>query len=111
MARRLILVETAQLLPDWICRGKRIHDGPCLLLTPEIVLEPGERFRPGDKVLLNRPDGSPLVARIGGFTGIGGYGFGPPGVWINFESCLVIPDLQPGDVPAGTEVWSVDRPE
>ena len=110
MARLLIVVETAQLIPEWIGRGRRLGERPQLLLTPEIVVLPGERFRPGDALILKRPFESTIAAEIGGFQAIGGYGFGPPGVWVNYKNCLIIPDFAPEDVPPGTEVWSVDRP-
>jgi hypothetical protein len=110
MVRRLLVVNTAEALPDWICRGKRLGDGPRLLLTPEVVIQPGERFRPGDRIVLRRPFEPTIEARIAGFIGMGGYGYGPPGVWVNYLDCLVVRNLCPEAVPPGTEVWSVDRP-
>jgi hypothetical protein len=110
MARLLIVVETASLLPAWMSYRSRLGERCQLLLTPEIVVQPGERFRPGDALILKRPFESTIVARIGGFRAMGGYGFGPPGVWVNYQSCLTVPGLDPEDVPPGTEVWSVDRP-
>ncbi len=110
MARRLILVETVRPLTEAHSLIMGLGYRPHLLLTPEVVLESGERFRPGDIILLKRPFGSTLVTRISGFSRLGGYGFAPPGIWVNYENCLVIPDSAPEDIPVGTEVWSVDRP-
>jgi hypothetical protein len=110
MARLLIVVETVTLLPDWFCLDPRLRNRPRLVLTPEIIVRPGERFRPGDSLVLKRPFESAIVARIGGFQRIGSNEYGPPGVWVNYDNCLIIPDLVPEDVPPGTEVWSVDRP-
>jgi hypothetical protein len=109
MARLLLVVDTAHTLPLPICGGYRHGKHSELVLTPDVVLQPGEYFRRGDRVVLKRPFSSSINARIAGFIGIGGYGYAPPGIWVNYTNCLVIRGLSPEAVPPGTEVWSSDH--
>ncbi len=92
---------------DAPCLSERPH----LLLYPGIAVESGEVFRPGDSLLLKRPDGSMVNARIGGFLEVS-YNRTCQGVthWVTYDSCIAMPDLDRDEVPPGTEVWSVDPP-
>jgi hypothetical protein len=108
MARLLLVVERTWVLSEFERRLHRLKDRPHLLLAPGIVVEPGEWFRPGDRLLLKRPDGSILDGRIGGFAEIG-YNRTRHGDWVQYDSALAVVDLGPDDVPMGTEIWSVDR--
>lgn len=109
MARLLLVVERTWPLEDFARRVSRLGDCPHLLLVPGIVVKPGERFRPSDRLRLKRPDGSNLDGRIGGFLGWG-YNRTRHGDWAQYDSAIAVVDLVPDDVPVGTEVWSVDLP-
>jgi hypothetical protein len=56
-ARLLLVVERVWPLDEFTRRVFRLGDRPHLLLVPGIDVEPGERFRPGDRLRLKRPDG------------------------------------------------------
>ena|SRR5271165_2949356 len=107
MARLLMVVESVLPLTEFVRRVKRLGEHPHLLLTPGIALEPGERFRLGDSLVLKRPDGSALIARIGDFLERS-YDRSHLGGWVTNDSCIAVPDLASDDLPPGTEVWSVD---
>jgi hypothetical protein len=109
MARLLVVIESVSPFADFVRRVNWLDERPHLLLKPGIALEPGEIFRPGDSLVLNRPDGSTLIARIGGSLEVG-YNRSRHGGWVTYDSCIAVPDLAPDDVPPGTEVWSVDPP-
>lgn len=109
MARLLLIVKRTWPLDDFTRRVCQLGDGPHLLLAPGIVVRPDERFRPGDRLRLRRPDGSTLSARIGGFVEWS-YNRTRRGDWVEFDSTIAVVNLVPDDVPIGTEVWSVDRP-
>lgn len=111
MARLLTVIESVSPIADWFCRAEGLGERRHLLLKPGIALEPGEIFRPGDSLVLKRPDGSMVSARIGGFLEVG-YNKSCQGVtrWVTYDSCIAIPDLHGDEIPPGTEVWSVDPP-
>jgi hypothetical protein len=93
MARRLFIVEDT-----FIIKGRG------LVPVPGIVPQGEERFRVGDPILLQRPDGSSLAWQIGGLELICG---GPP----RDDVVVLLKGLDKEAVPVGTEVWSVDAPE
>ncbi len=101
MARLLVTVENTWVDPAWMRRFHRLPGRPHLCLAPGVVVRPSERFRPGDRLLLKRPDGSSVEARIGGFV--------CQRYPIRDDNLIAVPNLLPGDVPVGTEVWSVDE--
>ena len=101
MARLLVTVEKTWVDPAWMRRFHRLPGRPHLCLAPGVVVGPSECFRPGDQLLLKRPDGSAVEARIGGFV--------CQCYPIRDDNLIAVPDLLPGDVPVGTEVWSVDE--
>ena len=89
MGRRLFTVEDTFLI-----------EGRGLVVVPGIVPEGDERFRTGDPIRLKRPDGSETPWRIGGIE------FGCPPRRLD-EVVILLVGLGKGDVPIGTEVWSV----
>lgn len=89
MARRLFTVEAT-----FTVRGRG------LVLVPGLVIERDERFRVGDRIVLRRPDGPSLDARIGGLE--------LPSPNPRHEVMVLLRSLTKGDVPVGTEVWSTD---
>jgi hypothetical protein len=107
MARLLLIVERTWAAGDAARLIFNYGDCPHLLLTPGISVEPGERFRPGYRLLLKRPDGSSFEGRIGRFSR---FGYNRHEDWLWYESCIVLSDARPDDVPPGTEVWSIDHP-
>ena len=111
MARLLTVIESVEPLAEFICRAHWLGERPHLLLKPGISVEPGEVFRPGDSLALKRPDGSMVIAPIGGFLEVG-YNRTCQSVtrWVTYDSCIAIPDFDRDEVPPGTEVWSVDPP-
>ncbi len=109
MARRLVIVESVSPLAAFVCQGHGLGDRPHLLLKPGMTPEPGEVFRPGDGLVLKRPDGSILITQIAGCLEVG-YNRTRHGGWVWDENCIAVPELNRNDVPPGTEVWSVDSP-
>jgi hypothetical protein len=91
MIRCLFKVEATCLL-----RGRD------LVLVPGIISEGEERFRVGDPVILRRPDGSSVEAKISTLE------FPNPNPRHTIP--IGIAGLTKSDVPIGTEVWSVDGP-
>jgi hypothetical protein len=108
MARLLFVVERTWLLEDYFSRLCGLGDHPHMLLAPGIVVEPGERFRPGGCLLMKRPDGSTLDGRIAGFVMM--HYRNRDGNLVEGDYMVAITDLESADVPIGTEVWSVDPP-
>jgi len=90
MCRLLVVVEDRFLIKG---RG--------LVPLPGIVPEGKERFRPGDPILLKRPDGSTLNWKIGGLEILT-----PPNP--RHDVVILLNDLGKADVPVGTEIWSQD---
>lgn len=91
MARKLLTVEDSFEIR---------HRG--LILVPGIVPEGDERFKIGEPIILKKPDGSSIETKIGGleiFTT-------PPRHLDDFG--IMIMGMAKGDIPIGTEVWSVD---
>jgi hypothetical protein len=88
MGRRLLVVEQRFFL-----RGKG------LMLTPGVVPLAGERIKPGDPVLVRRPDGSSLETTIQGTS-----------TAVEFRSAsqvfLLLELADKNQVPVGSEVWS-----
>src|SRR5262245_8271190 len=109
MARLLLIVENVWPLEDFTQRVCHLADRPHLLLVPGIDVEPGERFRPGDRLELIRPDGPTLEGRSRGLVGRV-YKPTRNGDWAKYDNAIAVIDLVPEDVPVGTEIWSVDRP-
>src|SRR4051794_24328109 len=72
-----------------------------LILVPGVIPQGDERFRTGDPILLKRPDGFLQEARIGGLDV-----FMTPTP--REEIPILLKGRDRGDVPIGTEVWSVD---
>jgi hypothetical protein len=93
MSRRLLTVEDTFLIQE---RG--------LVLAPGLVPVGNERFRVGDPILLKRPDGRRFPSRIGALEFIK-YASPHP-----CDVVIMLRDLGKGDVPIGTEVWTVDPP-
>ncbi len=89
MPRRLLVVEQRMIL-----RGKG------LMLTPGIILSAGQRIQAGDSVVLNRPDGSSLVATIQGTSSAIERGS-------SNQLFLMLDLLDKNQAPIGTEVWSI----
>jgi hypothetical protein len=89
MARRLLVVEHTFAIKG---RG--------LVLVPGIIPEGDERFRMGDCIRLRKPDGSSIVTRIGGLELL------CPNP--RRDVVIILKDAAKGEVPIGTEVWSVD---
>jgi hypothetical protein len=77
--------------------------GRGLVPIPGILIQDEERFRVGDPLLFQRPDGSCLEWKIGGIEMIHAT---PPRP--RNEVVFLLKDLNKEDVPIGTEVWSVD---
>jgi hypothetical protein len=73
--------------------------GPRVILIPGFHASPAEEFRVGDMICLKRPDGSEVQTTIGGFDLSNRNP--PDGLRI------VLSELSEGDVPVGTEVWSI----
>jgi hypothetical protein len=92
MARLLFTVTDRFYLPG---RG--------VIPFPGIVPVEDERFRRGDSLLLKRPDGSEIQARIGGFE--------LPNPNPGLVVVVNLLELTKDDVPIGTQVWSVDGRE
>ncbi len=90
MARCLFTVEYTFLI-----------EGRGLVPFPGIVPQGDEKFRVGDPIRLKRPDGSEIEWKIGGLELSSPL---PP----NKDVCVLLNGLGKGDVPIGTEVWSVD---
>jgi hypothetical protein len=90
MARQLFTVTGTFSVPG---RG--------IVLIPGISPVGNERFRVGDALLLKRPDGTEII------TGIEGLEFLAPNP--NHEVTVMLKQLGKNEVPAGTDVWSVDR--
>jgi hypothetical protein len=93
MARRLFTVEDTFLI-----------QGRGLVPVPGIVPQGEEHFQVGYPIRLQRPDGSSLAWQIGGLEFICG---GPP----RDDVIILLRGLDKGDVPVGTEIWSVDPAE
>ena len=89
MARRLFVVEDTFAI-----------EGRGLTLVPGIIPEGNEVFRPGDPIMLRKPDGSFFATRIGGLEMV----YPNP----RRDVVIMLKDLTKADVPIGTEVWSVD---
>src|SRR5687767_463766 len=94
MARRLFNVADL-----FTIRGRGI------VLLPGIVPINDERFGPGDPLLLKRPDGTELKARIKWLEWRGKWVGEPPNPR---PYSVLLEGLTAEDVPQGTEVWSVD---
>ncbi len=92
MARRLFVVEDT----FWI-------KGRGLIPVPGIVPQGDERFRVGDPIVIERPDGSRIESNISGIERILG---SPPKPRSNL--CIILNGLGKEDVPIGSEVWSVN---
>jgi hypothetical protein len=90
MARRLFTVEDTFLI-----------EGRGLVLVPGIVPQGDERFRAGDPIRLKRPDGSEIEWKIGGVELL----FTPR---THDDVFILLEGLDKGDVPIGTDVWSVE---
>src|SRR5208337_2384973 len=91
MTRRLFTVEDTFLI-----------QGRGLVPVPGIVPQGDERFRIGDKIRLKRPDGSEIEWQIGGLEML------CPRPRPD-EVVILLKSLTKDDVPAGTEVWSVNK--
>jgi translation elongation factor EF-Tu-like GTPase len=91
MARRLFVVEDTFFIKG---RG--------LIPVPGIIPRGNERFRVGDPIVLQRPDGSTLAWRIGGLEMI--HTAVP-----RDDVVILLSGLAKEDVPIGTEVWSVNH--
>ena len=89
MARCLFTVEDTFVIRN---RG--------LVLVPGIIPEGDERFRLGDPIILLRPDGSSFRTEIGGVEMI------DPNP--RHDLVIMLKGMAKGDVPVGTEVWSVE---
>jgi hypothetical protein len=89
MKRLLLTVEGTEVIAN---RG--------LALLPGIVFQPDEEFCAGDLIVLQRPDGSAVIWRIGSLA------VRTPSPWHN-DVCLVLKRMTKEDVPVGTEVWSI----
>ena len=74
--------------------------GRGLILAAGISPEGEERFRVGDLIRLQRPDGSAAVVRIDGLEILS------PNLRNIFP--ILLTSVSKNDVPIGTEVWSVD---
>ena len=70
------------------------------MLLPGLLPAGHERFRVGDPLLLRRPNGEEIPATIGGLDLFGH----------TDEVPVLLAGLTRGDVPIGTEVWSVEPP-
>ena len=90
-ARRLFTVEVTYSVMG---RG--------LILVPGIVPQGDERFRVGDPIMLKRPDGSSLTARIGGLDIFSG-------TRQQKDVVILLVELGKEEVPIDTEVWSISR--
>jgi hypothetical protein len=88
MCRLLFVVEDRFLI-----KGRGV------VPLPGFIPEGHEIFRPGDPVLLRRPDGSSLCWRIGGIELMT-----PPSP--RNDVVILLQDLGMQDLPIGTEVWS-----
>jgi hypothetical protein len=77
--------------------------GRGLVLVPGITLVGEERFKVGDPLLLQRPNGTESIISIGGLE------FLCPNP--NREVVVMLSGSGNEDVPIGTEVWSVDSAE
>jgi hypothetical protein len=76
--------------------------GRGVVLLPELRLIGEERFSVGDPLLLKRPDGKQDQVRIGGLEF----------ACTSERRCqlvVMLTDRRSGDVPIGTEVWSVEQ--
>ena len=94
MARLLFVVEDTFYIKG---RG--------LVPVPGVLIQGEERFRVGDPLFFQRPDGSCLEWKIGGIEMILA---SPPRP--RNEVSFLFKDLNQEEVPIGTEVWSVDSP-
>jgi hypothetical protein len=74
--------------------------GRGVIPVPGIVPATNERFRPGDPLLLKRPDGSEIYTRIAGIE--------MPNPNPGPVVLVTLLELTKDDVPVGTQVWSVD---
>jgi hypothetical protein len=73
--------------------------GRGLTLIPGLVPVRDEDFSIGDSILLRRPDGSEIKARIDGLE--------LPHPNPNFEVLVMLEGFSKEDIPVGTEVWSI----
>ena len=67
------------------------------ILTPGFPLDSEGSWRIGDAVVLRRPDGTTLETVIRGIEG-----FSP----VPCSHLPILVPIDPGNIPAGTEVWS-----
>ena len=79
--------------------------GRGLIVVPGLAAQGDERFRIGDPLLLKRPDGSSLLWTIGGLEMMITNPVVPPE---QRRVPVLLIGQNKDDVPAGTEVWSVD---
>ncbi|MGO9112146.1 MAG: CPCC family cysteine-rich protein [Thermoguttaceae bacterium] len=91
MSRHLFTVEDVFLI-----------EGRGIVPVPGIVPQGDERFGIGDPIRLKRPDGSEIAWQIGGLELLSPL---PP----NKDVCVLLKGLSKGDVPIGTEIWSMNK--
>jgi hypothetical protein len=88
MGRRLLVVAST-----FTVKGRG------LVLVPGILPEGDECFRPGDPIVLRKPDGSTVATRIDALELL----CANP----RRDVVILLKELTKPDVPVGTEVWSV----
>ncbi len=88
MGRRLLVVKDT-----FAVKGQ-------LVLVPGILPKGNECFRPGDPIVLHKPDGSAVETRIDALELL------CPNP--RRDVVILLKELSKSDVPVGTEVWSVE---
>lgn len=78
--------------------------GRGIVLLPELKPVDDERFRVGDPLLIRHPDGTDEAVGIGGLELLKPLNG-------NCELVVTLSGKSKQDVPIGSEVWSVDKPE